>query len=277
MKEKKISTIQSTLSTNPDLPGTFLFNSIVFGPVISRRLGASLGINLLPANRKVCSFNCIYCECGSTPATLDNNLLPSKNEVIDEIEKALIKQKKQNKTIDTITFAGNGEPTLHPEFPLIIESVIELRDKYFPNSRIAVLSNASRIHKPGILNALSMIDDPVLKIDSGIEATLKLIDCPVESFNLEAAIKIMEKMNGDFILQTMFIKGVVNNIAFDNTTEEEVSAWLKVVERIKPRLVQIYSLSRIPASSNVEKIDESVLNSISERVKKLNIETLVTP
>ena len=272
-----MSTIQSTLSTNPDLPGTFLFNSIVFGPVISRRLGSSLGINLLPANRKVCSFNCIYCECGSTPATLDNSLLPSKDEVIIAIEKALVNQQKQNKTIDTITFAGNGEPTLHPEFPHIIESVIKLRDKYFPNSRIAVLSNASRIHKPGILNALSLIDDPVLKIDSGIETTLKLIDCPVESFNLENALKIMEKMKGDFILQTMFIKGEVNNTHFDNTTEEEIVAWLKIVERIKPRLVQIYSLSRIPASSNVEKIELSVLNSISERVQKLNIQTLVTP
>ena len=272
-----MSTIQSTLSTNPDLPGTFLFNSIVFGPVISRRLGSSLGINLLPANRKVCSFNCIYCECGSTPATLNNSMLPSKDKVIKEIEKALEDQKKQNKTIDTITFAGNGEPTLHPKFPHIIESVIGLRNRYFPNSRIAVLTNASRIHKPAILNALSMIEDPVLKIDSGIEKTLKLIDCPVESFNLENAVKIMEKMKGDFILQTMFIKGVVNNTPFDNTTEEEVSAWLKIVERIKPRLVQIYSLSRIPATSDVEKIDLSVLNSISERVQNINIQTLVTP
>lgn len=272
-----MTSIQSTLSSDPNTPGTFLFNSIVFGPVISRRLGVSLGINLLPANRKVCSFNCIYCECGFTPATLENSMLPSENEVIKEIEKNFINQRLENKTIDTITFAGNGEPTLHPQFPKIIDSVIQLRNKYFPKSRIAVLTNASRLHKPGILHALSLIDDAVLKLDSGIEKTLKIIDCPVESFNLAAALNIMEKMKGNFVLQTLFLKGVVNGEVVDNTTEEEISAYLNILKRIKPRLVQIYSLSRIPASNEVEKIDISVLESISKKVQDIGIQTLVTP
>jgi wyosine [tRNA(Phe)-imidazoG37] synthetase (radical SAM superfamily) len=272
-----MTTIQSTLTPDPNMPGTFLFDSIVFGPVISRRLGVSLGVNLLPANRKVCSFNCIYCECGFTPATLENGMLPSHEEVVKEIEKALIEHKIGNKTIDSITLAGNGEPTLHPHFPQIIESLLVLRRKYFPQSRIAVLTNATRLHKPTILNALSLIDDPVLKLDSAIDSTVKAMDCPVESFKIKNVVDIMAKMNSNFVLQTMFIRANLNGQIIDNTTDVEVKAWLTVLKKIKPRLVQIYTVSRIPASGNVEKVNLATLESIAQKVQKLGIQTQVTP
>ncbi len=270
-------TIQSTLTSDPNMPGTFLFDSIVFGPVISRRLGVSLGINLLPANRKVCSFNCIYCECGFTPSTLENSMLPLHDDVVKELEKALIEHKLANRTIDSITLAGNGEPTLHPHFPKIIDSLLVLRRKYFPQTRIAVLTNASRLHKPGILNALSLIDDPILKLDSAIESTVKAMDCPVESFKIKNVVDIMAKMNGNFVLQTMFIKASIGDSFIDNTTEKEVNAWLKVLKKIKPRLVQIYTIARIPASGKVEKVDFARLETIAQKVQKLGIQTQVTP
>lgn len=271
-----MTTIQSTLTSDPNMPGTFLFDSIVFGPVISRRLGVSLGVNLLPANRKVCSFNCIYCECGFTPATLENSMLPSHDQVVKELEKTLIEQKLSNKTIDSITLAGNGEPTLHPHFAQIIDSLLVLRRKYFPQSRIAVLTNATRLHKPAILNALSLVDDPVLKLDSAIESTVKAMDCPVESFRIKNVVDIMAKMNGNFVLQTMFLKATFEGQVIDNTTEKEVEAWLKVLKKIKPRLVQIYTVSRIPASGNVEKVDVLTLESIARKVNQLGIKTQVT-
>lgn len=272
-----MDSIQSTLSTDPDLPGSFLFDSIVFGPVYSRRLGSSLGINLLPANKKVCTFNCIYCECGFTHATTEKSKLPSISDVIMAIENSLILNKKKGNTIDHITFAGNGEPTIHPDFLEIIKKLIILRQKYYPDSKIAVLTNGTQLHNPVVVKALSLVDDPIIKLDSAIEETVRIMDSPLVNYNLENLIKALVKMNSDFILQTMFIRAECNGVIVDNTTDFEVNAWLNILKRVKPRLVQIYTISRIPASFKVEKINAETLEAIAQKVNKLGIETLVTP
>ncbi len=272
-----MDTIQSTLNTNPDKPGSFLFDSIVFGPVYSRRLGSSLGINLLPPNKKVCTFNCIYCECGFTHATTEKSKLPNITDVIAAIENSLIHNKKEGKAIDHITFAGNGEPTIHPNFLEIIEKLIVLRQKYYPNSKIAVLTNGTQLHKPDVLKALSLVDDPIIKLDSAIEETARIMDSPLIDYNLEDVIEAMVKMNSNFILQTMFIRAEYNGVKVNNTTNVEINAWLDVLKRIKPRLVQIYTISRIPASITVEKISAETLESIAQKVNELGIKTIVTP
>ncbi|HON18352.1 MAG TPA: radical SAM protein [Salinivirgaceae bacterium] len=269
--------IQKSLVQQSDNPDAFLFNSIVFGPVISRRLGVSLGINLLPINRKACTFNCIYCECGKTPDDIGNSILPTHDEVTKEIEKIFFDLRLSNQSIDTITFAGNGEPTLHPHFPQIVDKLIVLRKKYFPAARIAVLTNATRLQKPGIINALSLVDDAILKLDSAIQETAEKINCPNETFNIESVIETASQMSGKCVIQTMFIRATVDGNSIDNTTDEEVTRWLEALNKIKPRLVQIYSLSRIPTINTVEKVDAETLQNIAAKVQQLGIETLVTP
>ncbi len=271
-----MDSIQSTLSPDPNIPGGFLFDSIVFGPVYSRRLGSSLGINLLPANKKVCTFNCIYCECGFTPATTEHTKLPKFSDIISAIEKSLVQNKTKGTHIDSITFAGNGEPTIHPEFLEIIEELLILRQKYYPKARIAVLTNGTQLNKPKVFKALSLIEDPVIKIDSAIEETIRVLDSPLIDYNLDSVIKAIVKMQSNFILQTMFIRAIYKGITVDNTTEKEVNAWLLLLKRIKPRLVQIYTISRIPASLSVEKVNKDTLESIAHRVNKLGFETIVS-
>lgn len=275
--------------------GTFLFDNIVNEPVISRRLGLSLGVNLLPKNRKLCSFNCIYCECGNinlfrslyNKPVVDSLHYVSKDTPLDyelayfpsaqEVERSLLNCKKANFQIDSITFAGNGEPTLHPQFLEIVELVVALRNKYCPKVRIAVLSNSTRITHPDVFKALSIVDDAILKMDSAIQSTIEKIYNPQETYNLNDVVSQLVKMEGKFVLQTMFLKAEINNKIVDNTTEEEISEWLKLVKKVKPRLVQIYSVSRIPALQRVDKIGEEILNSIAQKVNEAGIETLVTP
>ena len=188
---------------------TFLFDRTIFGPVISRRLGESLGINLLPGNRKICNFNCIYCECGPTYSNdISNSEIPSRAEVRESLQSRL-KDIKNNKThIDTITYAGNGEPTLHPEFPEIVDDTIDLREKYLPDADIAVLSNSTHIDNEKIFNALKKVDLNILKLDSGYESTCKTINCPLYNFNLNKIIENLKKFNGNLIIQTLFFRGI---------------------------------------------------------------------
>jgi wyosine [tRNA(Phe)-imidazoG37] synthetase (radical SAM superfamily) len=184
---------------------TFLFDKIIFGPVKSRRLGISLGINLLPTNLKVCSFDCIYCECGRTPKKYEEKVvLPKRDEVREKLEETLKNMVAENQLPDVITFAGNGEPTLHPEFAGIIYDTIELRDKLTPNARIAVLSNATMLHKKPVFNALLKIKDNIQKLDSAFEETIQLLDSPNKGFNLNKVVQQLVDFNGKVIIQTMF-------------------------------------------------------------------------
>ncbi len=248
---------------------TFLFDEIIFGPVKSRRLGISLGINLLPTNVKVCSFDCIYCECGWTPKKYEQKaVLPTRSEVKQKLEETLKKMAAEKQLPDVITFAGNGEPTLHPKFAEIINDTIELRNLLAPKARIAVLSNATMIHKKAVFDALLKIEDNIQKLDSAFEETVEILDCPNGNFNLQKVIENLTAFNGKVIIQTLFLKGSFKGRFFDNTTEKEISAWLELLKKIKPAQVMIYTIARDTPLNTLQKVSVEELNAIAQQVEK---------
>lgn len=256
---------------------TFLFDQIIFGPVKSRRLGISLGVNLLPTDSKVCSFDCIYCECGWNPKKREQKaVLPGRETVKQKMEEKLIEMVESNELPDVITFAGNGEPTLHPEFEGIIDDTIELRDKLTPKARIAVLSNSSMLFKDSVKRALLKVEDNILKLDSAFEETIKLIDCPVGRFNLNEVVENLKSFDGKLIIQTLFVRGTHNGQHIDNATETEVSAWLKLIEEIKPSQVMIYTIDRDTPAAGLEKVKIDELKQIASRVESLGIKVQVS-
>ena len=257
---------------------TFLFDEIIFGPVKSRRLGVSLGINLLPVKRKICNFNCIYCECGWT-GDIEKSVshLPGRKEVSEALDNKLIGMKAENQAPDVITFAGNGEPTLHPDFAGIIDDSIILRDRHFPKAKIAVLSNATTITNPLVKAALLKIDKNILKLDSAFDSTVKIHNQPGNRVNVEELIKNMELFRGNLIIQTLFLRGIYNGRVIDNTTPAEIGSWLKAVERIKPSEVMIYTISRdTPEGGQLKKVPVRELVEISALVESLGIKTQVS-
>lgn len=248
---------------------TFLFDKIIFGPVVSRRLGVSLGINLLPIESKLCSFNCIYCECGWNPDSFKNKInFHDREHVKDCLEKKLLEMKANDDVLDVITYAGNGEPTLHPKFEDIINDTIELRDLIFPNARIAVLSNSTMIHKKSVFDALNRVDDNILKLDGGKYDSIKLIDQPVGGFNIEKTIKLLSKFQGNVIVQTMFLKGSYNGSLVDNTCDDEIELWIGHLKNIKPKSVMIYTIARDTPVDTLEKISLDKLNEIAQKAEQ---------
>lgn len=257
--------------------GTFLFDEIIFGPVRSRRLGASLGINLLPANSKWCSFNCIYCECGWTEKRDFEKLgYPTRTEIKLALAKRLKLMKNQDSDLDVITFAGNGEPTLHPDFPGIIDDTIELRNKFFPGVDIAVLSNSTMIHVKEVREALLKIEQNILKLDSAVENTFKVLNQPAKDFNFEKMLEHLMIFKGQFILQTMFVKGSFQGQLFDNTTTQELKSWAEIVKKLSPAKVMIYTIARDTPASDVQKISLSKLNEIAAMIEKAGIPVQVS-
>lgn len=251
---------------------TILFKEIVFGPIHSRRLGISLGINLLPYDGKLCSFDCIYCECGYNKDFKTNTKIPTLENVKAAIEDKLQSLSKDNVKLDVITFSGNGEPTLHPNFLEIIDYTIVSRDKYYPDAKISVLSNAMQIGKENVFKALQKVDNNILKLDSAFIDTVKIIDNPnSNSYSIQKQIELFKKFEGNFILQTMFLKGTHNGVKIDNTTEEEVNAWLEIIKETNPREVMIYTIDRETPEKNLEKIPIEILKKIGERVERLDI------
>jgi wyosine [tRNA(Phe)-imidazoG37] synthetase (radical SAM superfamily) len=257
---------------------TFLFDEIIFGPVKSRRLGVSLGINLLPVNRKVCNFNCIYCECGWTNnSDAKGEKLPSRRAVYEALEAKLAAMKEKGKSPDVITYAGNGEPTMHPDFPGIIDDSIKLRDKYFPDARIAVLSNATTISRPAIRQALLKVDQNILKLDSAFDETVRIHNQPNMNIRVDELIKNLQQFNGRLIIQTLFLRGTFNGRKIDNTTPEEIDAWLRAIEKIKPEEVMIYTISRdTPEGGDLKKVPIADLRHIATLVNNLGIKTQVS-
>ncbi|WP_167616248.1 radical SAM protein [Maribellus sediminis] len=248
---------------------TFLFDKIIFGPVESRRLGVSLGINLLSTTTKVCSFDCIYCECGFTPKAYEEKVtLPTREEVREKLEAKLLEMGEEKRLPDVITFAGNGEPTLHKEFAGIIDDTIELRDKLAPKARIAVLSNATMLHRKPVFDALLKIKDNIQKLDSAFEETVRILDCPKGDFDLQKTIEQLIAFNGKVIIQTMFVRGSFKGQNLDNTTEKEVSAWLELLKKINPLQVMIYTIARDTPVETLEKIPLEELNLIADRVRE---------
>jgi wyosine [tRNA(Phe)-imidazoG37] synthetase (radical SAM superfamily) len=257
---------------------TFLFDKIIFGPVKSRRLGLSLGINLLPTKTKICNFNCIYCECGWTH-NIEKAIshLPGRREVFEALDLKLSEMKAKSQSPDVITFAGNGEPTLHPDFPGIIDDSIVLRDEYFPEAKIAVLSNSTTISKPLVKAALLKVDMNILKLDSAFDSTVKVLNQPRISIKTEDLIKNLIQFRGKLIIQTLFLRGMYNGIVIDNTTPDELSAWIKAIERIKPSEVMIYTILRdTPDIAQLNKVPLKELMEIAALVEKLGIKTKVS-
>lgn len=246
---------------------TFLFDQIIFGPVKSRRLGVSLGVNLLPTDSKVCSFDCIYCECGWNPKKREKKVvLPARSEVRLKMEEKLIQMVFENNLPDVITFAGNGEPTLHPEFCGIIDDTIELRNRLTPGARIAVLSNATMLHKPDVISALLKVEDNIQKLDSGFEETIRKIDCPASNFKLADVVANLKSFNGRVIIQTMFLQGTFKGEIIDNSTKEEIAAWIKLIAEIKPSQVMIYTIDRDTPAPGLEKVKIGELQLIADQL-----------
>lgn len=248
---------------------------IIYGPVNSRRLGNSLGVNLLPGNAKVCSFNCIYCECGLN----DNRIgqLPKQEDIKVALKKALSLLKEEKKTIDSITFSGNGEPTLHPDFEAIIDSTLAIRDQFFPQAKISVLSNSTVIDKPDIVRALCKVDNNILKLDSALDDTIRIIDQPKRlPFTTKWLLKHFKEFDGNLTIQTIFISGEHNGEYFDNTTDEEVAALIRAYKEIRPKAVMIYALDRPAPVSKLKKIDAAKLNEIADKIKAEGFEVVVS-
>ncbi len=256
---------------------TFLFDEIIFGPVKSRRLGVSLGINLLPVDSKVCSFNCIYCECGWTPGKHEKKAgLPARSAVAQKLEEKLLAMQNAGKLPDVITFAGNGEPTLHPEFAGIIDDTVRLRNKLAPACRIAVLSNATMIHREPVFQALLRVDDNILKLDSAIPSTVELLNCPLGSFNPGQVIEQLIRFGNHAVIQTMFVRGEYNGRTVDNTTGEELEAWMETLKKIRPRQVMIYTIARDTPAKGLVKVPVKELNRIAGMVREAGFDTQVS-
>lgn len=246
---------------------TFLFDKIIFGPVKSRRLGISLGVNLLPTGCKICNFNCIYCECGwNDNEAVKSHKLPSRYEVYQALEKKLQEMSEINEKPDVITFAGNGEPTIHPSFASIIDDTIELRDKYFPGARISVLSNATMIHKKHVVMALRKVDQNILKLDSAIQSTINSMNQPAGNFTFEQLMVNLKNFEGKLIIQTLFTRGIHNGHMVDNTSEPELSAWAAAIREISPEKVMIYTIERNTPLSGLQKVSMEELRKIARRI-----------
>ncbi len=253
---------------------TFLFDDVVFGPVNSRRFGVSLGINLLPAGYKYCTFNCIYCECGWTfKENSKKHPLPKREEVFSRLDEVLDNMKIQDTAPDNITFAGNGEPTIHPRFAEIIDDTIRLRNKYFPETEISVLSNATMLHNKPVFDALNKIENNVLKIDTVVEETFRTLNQPYSNTSLQTIINNIKRFNGNQVIQTLFIRGRFMDKTIDNTTDSEINAWLEVLKEINPKYVMIYPVDRGTPVSGLEKISKSELDKIAKRVEAIGIKT----
>jgi wyosine [tRNA(Phe)-imidazoG37] synthetase (radical SAM superfamily) len=233
-------------------------------------------MNLLPYDGKLCSFDCIYCECGYNEDFRTKTRLPDRENVRAALEDKLIQLQKENTLIDVITFAGNGEPTVHPQFAEIIDDTIVLRDKYYPDAKISVLSNAMHAGKQKIFDALKKVDNNILKLDSAILDTVRLIDRPNSpEYSIEKQVELFKRFNGDFIMQTMFVRGSHKGKVVDNTTEEEISAWLEAVKATNPREVMIYTIDRETPEKNLEKVPVEKMKEIGKRVEALGIKVSV--
>lgn len=239
-----------------------LFPSPVFGPVHSRRLGVSLGINLLPADGKVCSFDCIYCECGFNKDHRTKSLLPTREEVHIALENKLLEMQAEGLAPDVLTFAGNGEPTSHPHFPEIIEDTLALRDAYFPKAKVSVLSNSTFLHRPAVFKVLNKVDNNILKLDTVNEDYIRLVDRPNSKYCVGDIVNYLKAYKGNCIVQTLFMKGTHRGQEVDNTTDAYVLPWLEAVKEIAPRQVMIYTIDRDTPDLDLRKASHEELNRI---------------
>lgn len=252
---------------------TIIYPSPVFGPVHSRRLGVSLGVNLQPADGKVCSFDCIYCECGFNADRRPRSPRPTRRQVAQALEATLTKMKDGGERLDVITFAGNGEPTGHPDFAAIIDDTIALRDRLFPEAKVSVLTNSTFAHRPEVHGALMKVDNNIMKLDTIDADYIRMVDRPVSpSYRVEDIIATMTSFHGHAIVQTMFMKGSVGGRDVDNTADRFVNPWLEALRQIRPREVMIYTIDRETPARGLLKATRAELDSIRDRVAAMGIE-----
>lgn len=250
---------------------TIIFPSPIFGPIKSRRLGISLGVNLLPADGKICTFDCIYCECGFNSERRPKTRIPQRHEVADALEIKLAEMKADGALPDVITFAGNGEPTVHPQFNEIIDDTIALRDRYCPDAKVSVLTNATMLSKPTVFEALLKVDNNILKLDTVDTAYIQRVDRPNGRYDVREIIGYMKKFRGKAVIQTMFLKGEVDGVDIDNTGEEYVAPWIEAVKEIAPREVMIYTIDRETPQKGLLKATPDELDRIVGRLAEAGI------
>lgn len=253
--------------------GTIIYPSPIFGPIHSRRLGISLGINLLPADGKACTFDCIYCECGYNADHRPHTPLPTREQVREALEKQLQSMKEHGPTPNVLTFAGNGEPTSHPHFPEIIADTVALRDKYFPEAKVSVLSNATQTGKEKVRQALLKVDNNIQKLDTVNESYILELDRPTGPYSVQQVIENLKKFKGHVIIQTMFLKGLSpEGRNMDNTTDDFVLPWLQAVKEIQPEKVMIYTIDRETPDQQLQKATHEELDRIVDLLRAEGLE-----
>ena len=244
---------------------------IVFGPIHSRRLGSSLGINLLPEKGKLCNFDCIYCECGWNKDGREDKVIPDAEKLRQALQAKLEDCAAKGIPIDSITFSGDGEPTLNPDFPEIIDITIALRDKYFPSAKVSVLSNATRVGKPEVFQALRKVDNPILKLDAPTDQLVQRINQPQGDYHVRDVVEALRKFEGDFVLQTMFLRSP----DFDSSSPEVLNGWMEIVRELRPREVMVYTLDREAPAEGLEKFTveemESLIRTLREEGFKVQV------
>lgn len=254
---------------------TIIYPSPIFGPVHSRRLGVSLGINLLPADGKVCTFDCVYCECGLNRDHRPTLRMPTREEVREALESRLKDMKQNGPTPDVLTFAGNGEPTVNPHFAEIIDDTIRLRDEYFPKAMVSVLSNATQVLRPEVRSALMRVDNNIQKLDTINPLYIKKVDRPNGAYDIHSIIEGLKAFQGHVVIQTMFMTGQLSDeegtFSVDNTGEEYVGPWLQAVKEIAPRQVMIYTIDRETPTEGLQKASREQLDAIRDRVNAMGI------
>ena len=251
---------------------TVLFHETVFGPIHSRRLGISLGINLMPNDGKICSFDCVYCEAGYNAQGQGTTGVPTRNDVHYRLNAKLSAMHAAGEKLDVITFSGNGEPTLHPNFKEIVHDVLLLRNKFYPEAKVSVLSNSTMVGHKNVADALRTVDNNILKLDSAINSTLRLINQP-KSVNVQAEgiINDLKQFSGSCIVQTMMLRGEHNGHRIDNTTDTEVEALIAAYLEIRPREVMLYSIDRKTPEENLRKVSREELDAIARRIEAAGI------
>lgn len=246
---------------------TILFHETIFGPIHSRRLGVSLGINLSPRDGKICSFDCIYCEAGYNAQGAGKTGLPKREEVRQLLEERLSTMHNAGERLDVMTFSGNGEPTIHPDFAGIIDDVIQLRDKYYPEVKISVLTNSTQLHRADVVAALRRVDNNILKLDSAIETTMRRLDCPVTtSFTVEKVVEQLQQFGNQAIIQTMITRGEHNGERIDNSTPDEIAALIEAYRKISPREIMLYTIDRQTPEHSLEHVSKDELTAIANRI-----------
>ena len=255
---------------------TIIYPAPIFGPVHSRRLGVSLGINLMPADGKVCTFDCVYCECGFNADFRPRQRRPTREEVREALEARLQDMQANGPAPDVLTFAGNGEPTAHPRFAGIIDDTLALRDRYFPKAKVSVLSNSTMLFRPEVVEALKRIDNNILKLDTVDPEYIRRVDRPTGAYDVNDIISQMKAFEGQLIIQTMFMKGTHDGLSVDNTTDRYVLPWLDAVRDIAPRQVMIYTIDRETPDRNLEKATPEELDRIAALVREAGMEVSVS-